>query len=67
MIEIVVNGDPRQVPANSTIESLLASMQINAGRVAVELNRQIVKANLWPQTPIPPGAQLEIVHFVGGG
>jgi sulfur carrier protein len=67
MIEIVVNGQPRQVPSGSTIESLLASLGINGGRVAVELNRQIVKAPLWSQTPVQEGAQLEIVHFVGGG
>lgn len=67
MIEIVVNGERRQVPENLTIESLLASLEINAGRVAVELDRQIVKADQWRETPVPAGAQLEIVHFVGGG
>jgi thiamine biosynthesis protein ThiS len=36
-------------------------------RVAVELNREIVPRNLWPQTPLKNGDRLEIVHFVGGG
>ena len=36
-------------------------------RVAVELNREIVVRNLWPETHLKPDDKLEIVHFVGGG
>jgi len=33
----------------------------------VELNRAIVKQRNWPDTNVDAGAQVEIVHFVGGG
>ena len=67
MIEIVVNGDPRQVPAGTTITGLLAILAIPPERVAVELDRAIIKNIFWPQTELRTGAQIEIVHFVGGG
>jgi thiamine biosynthesis protein ThiS len=67
MIEIVVNGDPRQVPPGTTITGLLASLGIPPERVAVELDRAIIKSAAWPETPLQPGARIEIVHFVGGG
>jgi len=67
MIEIVVNGDPLQVPAGTTITALLASLSVHAERVAVELDRSIIKNNFWAATELRPGAQVEIVHFVGGG
>jgi thiamine biosynthesis protein ThiS len=36
-------------------------------RVAIELNREIVPRDQWPQTPLHEGDRLEIVQFVGGG
>ncbi|MBL8239470.1 MAG: sulfur carrier protein ThiS [Bryobacterales bacterium] len=67
MIEIVVNGETRQVPAGTTITGLLAILSIPPERVAVELDRAIIKNIFWPETELRPGARVEIVHFVGGG
>jgi sulfur carrier protein len=67
MIEIVVNGETRQVPPGTTITGLLGLLSIRPERVAVELDRAIIKTNFWDQTALRPGAQVEIVHFVGGG
>ena len=67
MIEIVVNGDPLQVPAGTTITGLLAILGIPPDRVAVELDRAIIKNIFWPETELRPAARIEIVHFVGGG
>ena len=46
---------------------LLRRLDIKPDRVAVELNREIVKQPAWPSTEVRAGAQVEIVHFVGGG
>lgn len=67
MIEIVVNGEPRQVPAGTTITGLLTLLAVPPERVAIELDRAIIKNIFWPATELRPGAQIEIVHFVGGG
>jgi len=66
-MEIAVNGETRRVAEGSTIESLLRELGLPADRVAVELNRKIVNKSEWRETELPHGAELEIVHFVGGG
>ena len=66
-ISILVNGKPLDVPSGLTLSGLLAHMGIEPDRVAVELDRRIVHKPSWDETPIAAGAQLEIVHFVGGG
>lgn len=66
-IEIVLNGQPRQVPAGLTVASLMDHLGIPRDRVAVELALEIVGRARWEQTPINGGAQIEVVHFVGGG
>jgi thiamine biosynthesis protein ThiS len=66
-IDIVVNGEPRAATEGQTILDLLYQLDLDPGRVAVELDRRIVKQPLWSETPLRAGAQLEIVQFVGGG
>ena len=67
LIRVVVNGEPREVPQGLTVDRLLARLEIDPGRVAVELNRSIVRKPDWPAASVEDGAQLEIVWFVGGG
>jgi thiamine biosynthesis protein ThiS len=67
MIEIVVNGEPKTASEGLTILGLLQDLQLDPARVAVELDRRIVKQALWPDTQLRAGAQVEIVMFVGGG
>ena len=66
-IEIVLNGKATAVPQAQTVLGLLESLGVKPDRVAVELNRRIVKQREWPTTELTPGAEVEIVHFVGGG
>jgi thiamine biosynthesis protein ThiS len=67
MIEVVVNGEPRGVPDGQKLLDLLLHLEIDPSRVAVELNRNIVRKTEWGETPVEAGARLEIVQFVGGG
>jgi thiamine biosynthesis protein ThiS len=46
---------------------LLRQLELDPARVAVELDRRILKQPHWPETVLRPGSQLEIVQFVGGG
>jgi thiamine biosynthesis protein ThiS len=66
-IDVVVNGQPKAIPQGQTILGLLTQLQLDPARVAVELDRRIVKQPRWPETVLEPGAQIEIVQFVGGG
>jgi thiamine biosynthesis protein ThiS len=65
--EIVVNGETRSIPAGHTVLSLLEDLRLEPSRVAVELNRHIVKRAEWGGLVLSAGAKLEIVQFVGGG
>ena len=66
-IQVVINGEAQTIPQGQTVLQLLQRLQLDPARVAVELNRLIVKQPLWPETPIEAGAKIEIVQFVGGG
>jgi sulfur carrier protein len=67
MIEITVNGEAQTAPQGQTILGLIQQLDLDPERVAVELDRRIVKRPYWPETALRTGAQLEIVQFVGGG
>jgi thiamine biosynthesis protein ThiS len=66
-IEIRLNGEPRRIPAGTTVAGLLKLLGIQGDRVAVELNRSIVRRTDWDAAAIEPQAGVEVVHFVGGG
>ncbi len=66
-IAIVVNGEPQTATEGQTILGLLQQLEIDPERVAVELDRRIVKQPHWRETTLQAGAQIEIVQFVGGG
>jgi sulfur carrier protein len=66
-IEILLNGAPRRAADGQTVLGLLDELQIDPARVAIELDRRILKQPLWAQTVLHPGAEIEIVQFVGGG
>jgi len=66
-IQVYINGEPRKVPAARTVASLLATLDIPAERVAIELNKSIVRKREWDSMLVGEGAQIEIVEFVGGG
>jgi len=65
MLEI--NGESRSVPSVSSLAELLVHLKIEQERVAVELNRRIVRRRDWATTPIGEMDRVEIVQFVGGG
>jgi len=67
MIDIVINGESRTVAEGQTVLGLLREMDLEPARVAVELDRRIVKQPRWGETVLQPGARIEIVQFVGGG
>ena len=46
---------------------LLEVLDLKADRIAVELNRQIVRRENWPAVRLNDQDRLEIVQFVGGG
>ncbi|OFV94419.1 MAG: thiamine biosynthesis protein ThiS [Acidobacteria bacterium RIFCSPLOWO2_02_FULL_61_28] len=66
-MQIVINGESREVPLEISLQDLLRLLELKEDRVAVELNRDIVRRDRWPETRLRDQDRLEIVQFVGGG
>lgn len=67
IVTITLNGERFDVPEPMTVEALLARLDIDARRVAVEHNRHILKRHRFTDVVVGDGDTLEIVNFVGGG
>ncbi|HSE35861.1 MAG TPA: sulfur carrier protein ThiS [Blastocatellia bacterium] len=66
-LTIVINGNQTEIEEGSGISDLIGSLGLDTERVAVELNKKIVRRADWASTMISEGDKVEIVHFVGGG
>jgi len=66
-VDVVINGDARQVPAGLDLLGLLAHLELQPEAVVVEHNRAIVRRAALGGVPVNAGDVVEIVHFVGGG
>ncbi len=66
-MRITLNGEPFELASPLTIAGLLAQLQIDPRRVAVEHNLTVLKRGTFDSTPLSEGDEVEIVNFVGGG
>ena len=64
---IQINGESREVPEAITLTELIRNLSLAPERLAIELNRQVIRRAAWTETRLQEGDRLEIVHFVGGG
>jgi thiamine biosynthesis protein ThiS len=62
-----INGEPRSISPVSNVRELLQLLSISEERVAVELNRKIIRRSDWERTAVSNLDRVEIVQFVGGG
>jgi thiamine biosynthesis protein ThiS len=66
-VNITLNGEPFELAGPLTVSDLLAQLDIDARRVAVERNLVVLKRAVFDSTRIGEGDQIEVVNFVGGG
>jgi len=66
-VKLLINGEERSFNDSLTLSALVEQLGVKPDRIAVELNRNIVRRDDWPQTALHDGDRLEVVHFVGGG
>jgi sulfur carrier protein len=64
---ITLNGDPYPLDGDTALTALLERLNMRRGRVAVEINREIVPKARYDETMIKAGDRVEIINFVGGG
>ena len=66
-MDVIINGESREVSSATTLRELVRLLELQEDRVAVELNRTIVRRDRWAETRLQNQDKLEIVQFVGGG
>ena len=66
-MRVELNGDPKELDEGTNLSTLIQQLSLAPERVAVELNREVVRRADWPTTSLSEGDRVEIVHFVGGG
>ena len=66
-VSIVVNGGAELVPDGLSVAGLLSHLRLDARKVAVERNEEIVVRSSYDSTRLQAGDRFEIVHFIGGG
>ncbi len=67
VMTLEINGESRSIPPVTSLGELLAYLKIEQDRIAVEVNRRIVRRKDWEATSIKEMDRVEIVQFVGGG
>jgi thiamine biosynthesis protein ThiS len=66
-MKVFINGEPRNLTGALSLAELITQLDLPAARIAVELNREVVRRADWSGTMLKESDRIEIVHFVGGG
>ena len=66
-MQITLNGETRSFQDVANVAGLVAALGLDARKVAVERNLEIVPRSAYGKTPLADGDRIEIVHFIGGG
>jgi sulfur carrier protein len=66
-VRVELNGEPKELAEGTTLSTLIQELSLAPERVAIELNRDVVRRADWPATRLSDGDRVEVVHFVGGG
>lgn len=67
MIRIFINGESKELTEKFNLIELLKHFSLPTERIAVELNKEVVRRKDWENVKVSEGDKLEVIHFVGGG
>jgi thiazole synthase/sulfur carrier protein len=67
MLNLTINGEERGFDRIGDVAALVAALGLDARKVAVEHNLEIVPRSVYAKTRLSDGDRIEIVHFIGGG
>jgi sulfur carrier protein len=67
VVEITLNGERYELDQPLSVVDLLARLDIDPRRVAIEHNLTIIRRQTFADVVVKDGDRVEIVNFVGGG
>ncbi len=66
-MKVFINGKTKEFPNQINLLELLKRFSLPQERIAVELNKEVVRRKDWETIKINDADKIEIIHFVGGG
>ena len=66
-MKVTINGEIKELESEVSLSRLLELFSLPLQRVAVEVNREVVRKQAWDATIVQDNDRIEVVHFVGGG
>ena len=66
-MKVFINGETKEIAKQVNLLELLRAFALPSERVAIELNKQVVRKRDWESILVNDADKIEIVHFVGGG
>jgi sulfur carrier protein len=66
-VKVLVNGEPTELEAGATVESVLASLELPQRGVAVAVDAEVVPRGEWPEHELNEGARVEVLRAIQGG
>ena len=66
-MQILINGETKELQTEVNLSDLLRHFSLPSERIAIELNKEVVRRKDWETIQIKDADKIEIVHFVGGG
>ena len=68
-MNVVVNGEPRELDAGATVQAVLAALELPGGErgVAVAVDAEVVPRGQWPARELSEGARVEVLRAIQGG
>jgi sulfur carrier protein len=66
-MKVFINGEAREIEREMNLLDLLARFSLPSERVAIELNKEVVRKKNWETITVKDTDRIEVVHFVGGG
>lgn len=66
-MQVLINGETRNIESELNLLELLKQLELPTERIAIELNKSVVRKKDWETINISDADKIEIIHFVGGG
>lgn len=66
-MKVFINGETKEIAGQLNLLELLRHFSLPQDRIAIELNKEVVRKKDWEKVVVKEADRIEIVHFVGGG
>ena len=66
-MNVTINGEPREVPAGTTVERLIRQVTSQDKGIAAALNGEVLPRRAWSAQALADLDQVEVVTAVQGG